>query len=150
MYSICIKMVIKVLKNKPATAPLQPAGEPWGPLHGRCFPPVGGVQSCVVLRGCGPAPAAGLGTDISPLAPQHESAFQSAPIAPLATVLSVCMAGTAWWNHARAAGVITKIFTVYENYYRQLLPILWCPWLSSILFLSKKYDSLWNGRNLIL
>ncbi len=75
--------------TKQTAVPPQPAGEPWVPLHGRCSPPICAAHSCVVLRCCRPAPGAELGTDTSPPAPPHESAVQSAPIAPLATILSV-------------------------------------------------------------
>lgn len=77
--------------TEPTTLPPQPAVEPWVPLHVRCSPPVCAAQSCVVLHCCGPAPAAGSETDTSPLAPQLESAVQSAPIAPWATTLLVWM-----------------------------------------------------------
>jgi len=82
----------RVLRYTPV--PPQPAGGLCVPLHGRCFPPACAVQSCVDRHCCGPVPAAGLGTDTSPPAPLHESAGQSGPTAPLATVLSVCMGRT--------------------------------------------------------
>lgn len=75
----------------PTTAPPQPVGESWRPLPGRCFLSACAVQSCIVHQSCGQGPAAGLGTDTFPPTPQHEYVVQSAPIAPLATILSVWM-----------------------------------------------------------
>lgn len=92
MYTMCVHSdTIFFRYTEPTTLPPQPAVEPWVPLHVRCSPPVCAAQSCVVLHCCGPAPAAGSETDTSPLAPQLESAVQSAPIAPWATTLLVWM-----------------------------------------------------------
>lgn len=102
-------------KSKPACVPPRPAGESWPPLPGRCFPPACVAWSCVVLHYRGPAPASELETDTSPPVPQCESAVQSAPIAPWATILSAWMGRQ---YRAKAAWLIPGmfIFTVYGNW----------------------------------
>lgn len=143
--------------TKPTTLPLQPAVEPWVPLHVRCSPPVCAAQSCVVLHCCGPAPAAGSETDTSPLAPQLEFAAQSAPIAPWATTLLVWM-GRKHKKPACRSSRSSKWFTlnVYFWFFWKLVEATATNYMITLIVLCvlsasvKKNDSLGNWRNLTL